>query len=461
MNKVSKRAWLVLIAAAAILCGLVTFIVRYIKNAEQWVTFPGNPHLYSGINPSIGTVSDASGELLLDATENRVYAHDLLLRQSTMHLLGDRDGFIEAPLLGHYAEDMISYSAIHGLKIEEKEPAAAELTISAAVQRTALSALAGRKGTVGVYNYKTGEILCAVTSPTYDPDQVPKITEENEAMYEGVYVNRFFRSSYTPGSVFKALTASAALAEIEGIESMTFYCGGEVIIDGERIVCAGYHGEQDLATAFKNSCNVAFGELTVLLGKETMSEYADMIGINSSLLFDGIHTISGSFDVSEAGEGSLAWAGIGQYTDLINPCQYMTFMGMLANGGKAAQPYLMERIVTDGTVSYEADTVMLDSGLKPEVTRTMVQMMRNNVVQGYGTAMFPDVEVCAKSGTAEMAEGKQSTALFAGFVTDDRYPLAFIVVVEEGGTGASAAAPIAGSVLSSCVAFIDSQNSSK
>ena len=461
MNKVSKRAWLVLAAAAVIFCGVILFVVRYARNASEWVTFPGNPHLYSGINPSIGTVRDASGELLLDSSGERIYAHDLMLRRSTMHLLGDRDGFIEAPLLGHYAEDMISYSPVYGLVIEEKTPATAELTIAASVQKAALNALGGRKGTVGVYNYVTGEVLCAVTSPTYDPDDVPKITEENEAQYDGVYVNRFFRSSYTPGSVFKALTATAALSELEDAESMTFYCGGEVIIDGERIVCAGYHGEQDLATALKNSCNVAFGELTVLLGKDIMTEYAEKAGITSSLSFDGIRTASGSFDVSDAGEGSLAWAGIGQYTDLINPCQYMTFMGMLANGGKAAQPYLMQRIVTDGTASYQAETVMLESGLRSDVTRTMAEMMRNNVVQGYGTALFPDVEVCAKSGTAEMAEGKASTALFAGFVTDAKYPLAFIVVVEEGGTGASAAAPIAGTVLSACVEHIDRQNSSK
>jgi len=461
LNRIAKRAGVLLLLVGILFAGLIFFVAEYVTKAGEWVVFPGSPHVYYGGNLGYGTVVDRNNVILLDMNQTREYSQSEALRKATVHWLGDRSGSVDGSALASHSHQMVGFDLLNGIYSYGDTGSVAKLSLCAQAQMAALEALGDRRGTVAVYNYKTGEILCAVTSPTYDPDQVPKITEENEAMYEGVYVNRFFRSSYTPGSVFKALTASAALAEIEGIESMTFYCGGEVIIDGERIVCAGYHGEQDLATAFKNSCNVAFGELTVLLGKETMSEYADMIGINSSLLFDGIHTISGSFDVSEAGEGSLAWAGIGQYTDLINPCQYMTFMGMLANGGKAAQPYLMERIVTDGTVSYEADTVMLDSGLKPEVTRTMVQMMRNNVVQGYGTAMFPDVEVCAKSGTAEMAEGKQSTALFAGFVTDDRYPLAFIVVVEEGGTGASAAAPIAGSVLSSCVAFIDSQNSSK
>ena len=82
------------------------------------------------------------------------------------------------------------------------------LTVSADVQRTALAALDGRKGTVGVYNYKTGEILCAVSSPTYDPDDVPDV-EGNPETYEGVYVNRFLHATYTPGSVFKLVTAAA------------------------------------------------------------------------------------------------------------------------------------------------------------------------------------------------------------------------------------------------------------
>ena len=65
--------------------------------------------------------------------------------------------------------------------------------------------------------------------------------------------------------------------------------------------------------------------------------------------------------------------------------------------------------------------------------------------------MFPDVRVCAKSGTAETAEGREPNAMFAGFVQDARYPLAFIVVVEEGGFGSQTAAPIAGEVLRACI----------
>ena len=85
-------------------------------------------------------------------------------------------------------------------------------------------------------------------------------------------------------------------------------------------------------------------------------------------------------------------------------------------------------------------------------------MMHDNVVNSYGTGLFPDVRVCAKSGTAEIREGAAPNAMFAGFVQDDRYPLAFIVVVEEGGYGSQTAAPIAGQVLSVCIEDLNGTN---
>ncbi len=95
---------------------------------------------------------------------------------------------------------------------------------------------------VGVYNYKTGEILCAVSSPTYDPDHVPDIANDTSGDYDGVYVNRFTQSAYVPGSIFKVATAAAALAEIEDIQSQSFLCEGSYWVGGDEVVCEGVHG---------------------------------------------------------------------------------------------------------------------------------------------------------------------------------------------------------------------------
>ena len=84
--------------------------------------------------------------------------------------------------------------------------------------------------------------------------------------------------------------------------------------------------------------------------------------------------------------------------------------------------------------------------------------MRNNVQSVYGDWNFNGMNVCAKSGTSQLGGGQKSNAMFAGFVQDDRYPLAFIVVVEEGGYGSQTAAPIAGQVLSACIEDLNGTN---
>jgi peptidoglycan glycosyltransferase len=91
-----------------------------------------------------------------------------------------------------------------------------------------------------------------------------------------------------------------------------------------------------------------------------------------------------------------------------------------------------------------------------KTARTMAELMRNNVVIKYGAEKFPDLKICGKSGTAETGAAV-TDALFAGFVDDSRYPLAFVVVVEDGGFGAQACIPIAARVLQSCKDLMDSQ----
>ena len=456
MNRITKRTWFALLLAIALAVGVAAFGVRYVLEAGQWVTFSGSPHVYSGGNLNSGIVTDRSGTVLLDATDGREYAESGQLRKATLHILGDRDGYIPSWVLEEYSDQLIGYSLFNGTYSLNGGGGEMELTISAEAQTVALQALNGYAGTVGVYNYKTGEILCAVTSPTYDPDDVPDI-DENDSAYDGIYVNRFFGTNYVPGSIFKLVTAAAAIENIDDIGSQTFVCNGSYEVAGEVITCNGVHGEVSFEQALAVSCNCAFGQIAQQLGPEIMQKYAEKIGVTSSLEFDGIDTAAGAFDVSDATEADLAWSGIGQYTDLVNACQYMTYMGAIANGGEAAKPYLVERAGSGGLGGHRASTKMLDRVLETSTTQKLTEMMRNNVVSVYGTWNFPDLYVCAKSGTAEVGGGETPHATFAGFIQDSQYPLAFIVIVENGGSGSNVAGPIAGQVLSACVAAMDAE----
>ena len=115
MKKISKRAWMALALAFALLAGLLVFFGEYFIETKTWVAFPGSPHVYTGVNPDCGKIYDRSGILLLNTNDGRVYNADEAVRRATLHLLGDRDGYISAPLLQTYASKMIGFDVVNGL----------------------------------------------------------------------------------------------------------------------------------------------------------------------------------------------------------------------------------------------------------------------------------------------------------------------------------------------------------
>ena len=450
MKKVSRRALFALALAVVLAVGTLAFCVKYAANAEKWVTFSGSPHVYTGTNLTGGKIYDRSGVRILNTTDGRVYSADEAVREATVHLLGDRYGYISAPLLGNFAEQMIGYDKITGLNEASKGTASARLTISAEVQKAALQALGSYHGAVGVYNYKTGEILCAVTSPSYDPDNIPDIAGDETGAYDGVYLNRFFDAAYTPGSIFKLVTSAAALEQSASAQAGTHTCAGKTIIGGQEIVCMSSHGTLAMPEALAHSCNVYYGELAASLGKDALQAACDKLGLNGTLTCDG-YTARSTVDLSDADDGSVAWAGIGQYTDQINPCQYMTYLGAIANGGKAALPHIVDCVTYGSSTKYSASTESTGRLIDADTADAIAEMMHTAVVRTYGEWNFAGLFCGAKTGTAERSDGQAADALMVGFSMDDSYPLAFVVIVEGGGSGSGACAPVVSAVLSACV----------
>ncbi len=455
MNRVTKRASAVLLLAAFLVGGLVFFIYEYFTKADQWIVSAGSPHIYNSSNIGCGQVYDRNGKLLLDITQARTYAKNETVRRATLHWLGDRNGSISAPAIAYYAKEMTGYNMIDGLYSYTGEAGAAVLTLSSNVQTVALEAMAGRKGTVAVYNYKTGEILCAITTPTYDPDNVPDIDGDKSGAYEGVYLNRFTQSAYVPGSIFKVVTTAAALDCVDGILDKTFNCTGLYEYGIDRVTCERAHGKLNLKEALARSCNCSFAQIAALVGADNLEKYVEQFEVVKPLKFDGVTTAAGNYDLSRAAAVEVAWSAIGQYTDQINPCRYMAFMGAVAGGGKAALPHIVSHVTAEGEITYEAEAVMSDRIMPADVAETLQSYLRNNVVSVYGKDRFPNLNVCGKSGTSQLGGEQEPNAMFAGFVLDDKYPLAFIAVVENGGYGSSTCVPILNKVLAACKDEID------
>ena len=450
MNRVASRSAIAVLLALLLVAGMGFFVAEYVTQARNWVMFPGSPHVYNAGNIGCGIVVDKDGVILLNMEGERTYASSEALRKATVHWLGDRYGSISAPAVPSHASDLAGYDLVNGVYAYGDNAGVAALTLSAKAQAAALEAMGDKKGTVAVYNYQTGQILCAVTTPNYDPDNVPDLAEDESGKFEGMYVNRFTQSTYIPGSIFKIVTLTAALEEFPDAQDMTFTCSSVLEMDGGKITCERSHGTQNLKEAFRNSCNCAFAELAIQIGGEKMESYVEAFGINHPVTFDGIETASGNYQAKGAANIDIGWSGVGQYNDQVNPCAFLSFVGAIANGGEGVTPYVVENVKVGNLKTYSAKTEEFELNISEKTAEIVAEFMRNNVQNQYGDDHFPGLTVCAKTGTAQVGGDKRPNAMLTGFVTDSNYPLAFIVCVEEGGYGAAACLPIASSVLKAC-----------
>lgn len=454
MNRVIARARILLALILVLSCGMLFFVGEFLSRGKDWILFAGSPHVYNAGNIGCGVITDRNGALLLDLLDGRSYSELESLRRSTVHWLGDRAGNVSAPAISHYAEQIVGFDPLNGLYAYGGIGGQVQLTLSAKVQMAALEAMGDYTGTVAVYNYKTGELLCAVTTPNFDPENPPDITDINRQEYEGLYLNRFIQTVYTPGSIYKIVTAAAALETIPDIQQQKFTCDGSVSYGVDCVTCEQSHGELDFREAFARSCNCAFALIADQLGGEVLQRYATQFGLTDHLRFDGITSAAGSLQSANAAAVQVAWSAIGQHKDLVNPCGFMTFLGAIAMGGKGVNPHVVAQISNGSDLSYEAKPVEGERIMSTSTAEILRAYLRNNVENYYGDENFLGLRVCAKSGTAEVGGGKKPNAMFTGFVEDDKYPLAFIVAIEDGGYGRQVCVPVISKILSACMAEI-------
>ncbi len=457
MKRISMRSWAIWLLILLLLGGLAFFITEFFFQAENWVMQNGSPHIYEtgGTSPAKGTVVDRNGQLLLSYGQGRTYSANAAVRQATIHWLGDRQGNIHAPMISHYTKELSGYNVVTGTYQYGNQGGKAVLTLSASIQQAALEAMGEEKGILAVYNYKTGEILCAVSTPAFDPDDVPDIAGDTTGKYEGAYVNRFTRSLYTPGSIFKIATTAAALENLPDIQQWTYTCTGTYQFGIDKVTCQKAHGTVNLQSAMAYSCNCAYAQIALLLGQEGLQQAVDRYALLESIAFDGITTAQGSILLEDQAEVQLAWSAIGQHKDLINPAAFLSFVGAIANGGQGVAPYMVSQIQAGGKPTYSAQATATQRIMDPETAETLAQFMRNNVVQNYKAEHFHGMTVCAKSGTAQVDANSTTNALFTGFVSDEQYPIAFLVIVEGGSSGGRTCLPILSKVLAACKAELD------
>ena len=225
----------------------------------------------------------------------------------------------------------------------------------------------------------------------------------------------------------------AAIAE----DIMKRFCDKEYEIAGVPITCIASHYTQSFEDALANSCNIAFAQLGVRLGQDTMVDYVRRYGFLDRQSLDGIPTVAGSFPTEFVGDPELGWASIGQSTDTVCPYSMLRLVCAIANGGTLVEPHMIQNGAEPARTLF----------MQPYTAEKLISMMNYNAVSHYNAEeLFPGLKLCAKTGTAEIGNDL-SHSWFVGFLADEEHPYAFVTLVERGGFGISTAGPIAAEVM--------------
>lgn len=448
MRNTTRRTYIIIFLIIAFFIGLGIMLYGFISDGDEWVANRANGLIYKGGELTVaGTIYDSDGEVLV-STENgkRKYNPNYNKRLSTLHVVGDSAGYIATGVQTLYRSNLIGYNFVDGIygTLSSDEGVDIKLTIDADICAEAYSAMNGNKGTVIVYNYETGEVVCMVSAPTYDPQNKPKDIDTNTTgKYNGIYMNRAISGVFTPGSTFKVVTAICAIENIPDLYSRKFKCTGKKTFGKGDVICNGTHGTLNFERALNVSCNSVFSELANEVGKDKLTETVRALGFGKNVTISKAKTVRSTFDVSSSTKLDLGWAGIGQYTTLVNPSQMLMFMGAIANGGKAMTPYLVEESSEIVDVKSKVNS---NIKLSEETAGKVKKLLRSNVKNYYSDNKFPGLEMCGKTGSAEVSNGR-SHAWFTGFSNKKNFPYAIVVCLENGGLGYNHAIPVANRVM--------------
>lgn len=329
-----------------------------------------------------------------------------------------------------------------------------------------------------VMDVKTGDVLAMANYPTYNPqDFVGGISTENWNRYVNdsakPLVNKAIQNSYSPGSIFKMVTAIAGL-ETGAINTSTKIndTGRYTKYPDQPMNCWYYtdyhmgHGWLNVSQAIQKSCNYFFYETADRIGIDTLDQYATYFGLGQKtgieLLGETDGVLASKDNKKELHKDNPNWnpgdtlnAGIGQGDNEFSPLQMAKYISMLANGGKQVDVSIVKTIRrADGSeVSKDEinsfvnqklgleDTNVEDLNIKSENLQAVLEGMRS-VTEDGGTAnsIFKNFEipVGGKTGSAE-APGNKVNAWFVGFAPFDNPEISVVVMIENGGHGYYAA----------------------
>ncbi len=330
-----------------------------------------------------------------------------------------------------------------------------------------------------VIDVNTGGVLAMASLPTYDLN-APAAIFNKEMLAAGMsdeelsaaakdlqnvqWRNKAINDTFQPGSTFKIITLAMALEEGKVKLSDTFSCSGYLMVEGAKINCSKRtgHGQQDLITAFANSCNPAFMNIGMRLGNTTFYNYMKAFGLTGKSGIDTTGEASGFVNKEiEYSTLALACYSFGQNFN-VTPLSLINAQAACVNGGYLRKPYIVSEVLDqEGNVKYRHDTTPLRQVISEDTSKTVRDIMEYEVESGTGkNGKVVGYRIGGKTGTADQIDGSVTVSFTCCAPADDPQIMMLLTLSnasDKTGTyrsGGNMAAPVASSVMAEILPYL-------
>ncbi len=463
-----------LVIFAALFIMLVGYLVYFIVwDSKAVINNPYNTRINLLANKTIrGTIYGRNGEVLAETItdsegeEVRYYPYGSLFVHTVGYNTYGKSG-IEYDMNYELLTSDINFfeKLVNDFKGEKDAGNSVYTTLDAALQRMAYDALGDYNGAVVALEPSTGKVLAMVSRPDFDPNYIDelwdilvKADEEADAgmdndVPDSAMLNRATQGLYAPGSVFKIITTLAYMREYPDTwGDFSYECTGVYTEGNNKVSCyhGTKHGTVGLKDAFALSCNAAFAKLGGSISFETIKMVCEELSMNRVINeFAVVSEVNKFVLTEESPRYEYLYTMIGQGQTMITPLYGAMLAAAVCNDGTAMAPYMVESVVNPGgdiITTYTPSVIA--QWMTTDEAAVLQDMMSACVEEGTGYKLKGlSVECAGKTGTAETSN-ENPNAWFVGYAVDDSgKDIAVCVVVEESGTGAEFAVPIAKSII--------------
>lgn len=480
-SSIKKIFWIYTLLFVVLSCylGKISLV-----DSKEYITNSYNPRL-NRVSDYIkrGSITDINGQVLAysekgaDGKYKRIYNDSNIFSNITGYTSKGKTG-VEAKY--NFMLETVSSELLQRIKDAfagtEVSGDNVVLTIDADLQKYAASLLGDTKGAIVVMEPSTGKILSMVTYPNYNANTVNEDWAVLNSPDSGSpLLNRASQGLYPPGSIFKILTASAALKDDPEFDAFTLVCEGVKRFNSStRIRCydSRVHGREDMKKAFAKSCNVYFSTIGTMLGTTKLNEEASAFMFNKELGFPLEYSKSSFSLPLDASLSAVVETSIGQGKTMVSPLHMAMVASAVANGGIMMKPYIVSHsetangVVKNRSIPEKLTTIMsadraaritelmkevVNSGtatdaafyISPSEINTSGQAISANTSSGAleSVSGIPvgHIQVAAKTGTAENGSGADHI-WFVSFAPADNPKVVVAVIHENAGKGGKAIA---------------------